>query len=69
MKFMAEMSNSVLASGALPKDYQEVFSWKVTEKPVRVIALNILGLLLFAIFGMLFSSLAINLGNLPSVCV
>ena len=54
------------ASGALPENYQEVLSWKVTGKPMRVIALNIVGVFLFIIFGMIFSSLAISVGRMPS---
>jgi sterol desaturase/sphingolipid hydroxylase (fatty acid hydroxylase superfamily) len=38
----------------------------VTEKRSRVITLNILGVLLFVIFGLIFSSLAVSLGKLPS---
>jgi hypothetical protein len=54
------------ASGALPENYQEVLSWKVTGKPMRVIALNIVGVILFVIFGMIFSSVAFRLGKMPS---
>jgi hypothetical protein len=54
------------ASGALPENYQEVLSWKVTGKPIRVVALNIVGLILFVIFGMIFSSMAFGLGKIPS---
>lgn len=63
---MQTISDTIPASGALPDDYQEVLSWKVTEKPMRVIALNIVGVILFVIFGMFFSSLAIRLGKMPS---
>ena len=62
---MAKINNSILISGSLPNDYQEVLSWKVTEKPSRVIALNIFGVFLFIIFGVIFSSIAISLGKLP----
>lgn len=55
----------MLTMEALPENYQEVLSWKVTEKPIRVIALNIAGLILFVIFGTIFSSIAIRLGKLP----
>jgi hypothetical protein len=60
------INDQLPASGALPDDYQEVLSWKVTGKPMRVIALNIFGLLLFIIFGVIFSSAAINLGRLSA---
>ena len=63
---MTEISNPIPALGTLPNDYQEILSWKVTGKPIRVIALNILGLILFVIFGMIFSWLAFSLGKLPS---
>jgi hypothetical protein len=58
--------NPTTTSGALPENYQEVLYWKVTEKPMRVIALNIVGVILFVIFGMVFSSLAIGVGKMPS---
>jgi hypothetical protein len=60
---MPETKN-ILASGSLPDDYQEVLYWKMTEKRSRVITVNILGLLLFVIFGLIFSSLAVSLGKL-----
>ena len=63
---MPENNNPILASGSLPSDYQEVLSWKVTEKRSRVITLNILGVLFFVIFGLIFSSLAVRLGKLQS---
>ena len=62
---MPEINSTIPASGSLPDDYQEVLNWKVTEKTSRVIYLNIFGLLLFFIFGLLFYSLAVSLGNLP----
>lgn len=63
---MQTINDTIPASGALPENYQEVLSWKVTEKPMRVIALNIAGLILFVIFGMIFSSMAFGLGKIPS---
>jgi hypothetical protein len=63
---MAEINNPIPASGTLPDDYQEVLSWKVTGKPMRVIAMNILGLILYVIFGLIFYGLAFSLGKLPS---
>jgi hypothetical protein len=39
--FMQTINDQIPASGVLPDDYQEVLSWKVTGKPMRVIALNI----------------------------
>jgi hypothetical protein len=61
---MPETNKTILASGSLPNDYQEVLYWKVMEKPSRVIILNILAGLLFVIFGLIFSSLAVSLGKL-----
>ncbi len=63
---MQTINDQIPATGVLPNDYQEVLSWKVTGKPRRVIALNVVGIFLFIIFGMIFSSLAISLGKLPS---
>jgi hypothetical protein len=61
---MPEISDPV--SGSLPNNYQEVLYWRLTEKHIRVIILNILGLFLFVIFGLFFSSVAASLGNLPA---
>ena len=63
---MQTINDQISTSGALPDNYQEVLSWKVTGKPVRVIVLNILGILLFIVFGMVFSSIAISVGKMPS---
>jgi hypothetical protein len=62
---MQKINNQIPTSGLLPDDYQEVLSWKVTGKPIRVITLNVLGVLLFVIFGVIFSNLALSLGKLP----
>ncbi len=59
--------DQIPASGALPENYQEVLSWKLTGKPMRVIALNVVGVIFFFIFGMIFSSIAFGLGKMPSV--
>jgi hypothetical protein len=63
---MQTINDQIPAAGALPDDYQEVLSWKVTGKPMRVLALNIFGVLLFIIFGVIFSSIAIRVGRMPS---
>jgi len=63
---MLTINDQIPASGVLPDNYQEVLSWKVTGKPMRVIVLNILGILLFIIFAVIFSSVAISVGKLPS---
>lgn len=54
------MNDQIPVMGALPDNYQEVLSWKVTGKPIRVIVLNVFGLILFGIFGVIFSSIAIR---------
>jgi len=63
---MQTINDQIPTSGSLPDDYQEVLSWKVTGKPMRVIVLNVFGVILLIIFGMIFSSLAIGVGKLPS---
>ena len=63
---MKTINDQIPASGTLPDNYQEVLSWKLTGKPMRVIAMNILSVFLFVIFGWIFSWLAFNLGKLPS---
>jgi hypothetical protein len=62
---MQKIHDPISASGSLPGNYQEVLSWKVAGQPKRVITLNVLGLLLFVIFGVIFSGLAVSLGKLP----
>jgi len=63
---MQTINDQIPASGALPENYQEVLSWNVTGKPMRVIALNFVGILLFILFGMVFSRMAGSLGMLPA---
>jgi hypothetical protein len=63
---MQKINNLIPTSGLLPSDYQEVLYWKVTEKPIRVITMNILGVFLFVIFGAIFSNIAVSLGKVPS---
>ena len=63
---MQTINDQIPISGSLPDDYQEVLSWKVTGKPMRVLALNIFGVILFILFGMIFSILAIGLGKMSS---
>lgn len=62
---MQKTNDQIPASGSLPDNYQEVLSWKVTGKPMRVITLNILGIFLLVVFGLIFSGLAFSLGKLP----
>jgi hypothetical protein len=63
---MQTINDQVSTAGELPENYKQALSWKVTGKPMRVIALNIVGVILFILFGMVFSSLAIRLGKMPS---
>ena len=50
----------------MPEAYHEVLYWKITEKPSRLIFVQILALVSFFLFGLLFVSLAIILGKLPT---
>jgi hypothetical protein len=63
--YLIPVPDLIRTSGSLPNDYQEVFSWKLTGKPCRVITLNILSVFPFVIFGVIFSGLAFSLGQLP----
>lgn len=63
---MKTINDKIPASGTVPNDYQEVLYWTLTGKPMRVIAMNILSVFPFIIFGWIFSWLAFNLGKLPS---
>jgi hypothetical protein len=62
---MSEIATPIPTAGSLPNDYQEVLYWKVTEKPIRVVTLQVLAFLCLVIFGLIFTNLAINLGKLP----
>ena len=62
---MAKTTKIIPAPGALPNDYQEALSWKVTEKPVRVVMLNLFALFLFVVFGVIFAIIAVSLGKFP----
>lgn len=62
---MTAINNIILTSGTLPDDYQEVLYWIVTGKPMRVITMNILGLVPLVISGAIFAWLAFSLGKLP----
>ena len=53
-------------SGLLPDGYLEVLHWRVTERRIQVVGIQILAVLSFVIFGVIFSSLAVSLGKLPS---
>ena len=64
---MPGINNTIQILGSLPDGYQEVLHWRVTENRSRLIILQILGLICFVIFGIIFSILAITLGKLPSI--
>lgn len=53
-------------SGALPDGYHEVLYWRVTDKPVRVIVLQAVGVLLLLVFGVIFFNIAGSLGRMPT---
>jgi hypothetical protein len=63
---MPEITHFIPASGSLPNDYQEVLNWRVTGKPGRVIAVQILSVLSLVIFGVIFFGLAVTLGKSPT---
>ena len=52
--------------GALPDGYEQALYWRVTDKPVRFVGLQLLSVICLVIFGAVFFSLAITLGKLPS---
>ena len=52
--------------GFIPNGYNEVLYSKITEKPMRVIVMQILSILLFVFFSMLFFNLVNRLGNYPT---
>ena len=62
---MSVINNQIFNSGTLPNNYQEVLNWKLTGQPMRVVIMNILGVFLFFIFGLIFSNVAVGLGKLP----
>jgi hypothetical protein len=54
-----------IKSGSIPTNYQEIQHWSISEKPIRIVLLQIFGLLLFFIFGLIFSFLAFRIGKMP----
>lgn len=61
------MTNRPIRSAdALPADYSEVLYWRVTATAARIIAAQVLGLAAFVVFGVLFSALAVSLGQAPA---
>jgi len=65
-KSMPDKNNNAPVSGSIPDDYQEILHWKLTEKPIQVIVLQIVGIILFVIFGLILFRIAIGVGKLPS---
>jgi hypothetical protein len=63
---MRNTDEPIPVAGALPEAYHEVLYWKATEKPSRLIMIQALALVSFFLFGLLFVSLAISLGKLPT---
>jgi hypothetical protein len=61
---MSESNAPIAAQGRLPEGYREVLYWTITEKPSRVVALQIFSIPLFFAFGWVFYRLAIGLGRL-----
>jgi len=63
---MPENNDFIPTSGALPDDYRQTLYWRMPEKLIRVILLQILALPLAGFSGLIFFGLAINLGKLPA---
>ena len=59
------MNPTRIAPGTLPDGYQEVLYYRL-NKPIRLVVLQILSVLLFVVFGLIFWNVAIGLGKLPS---
>ncbi len=65
-KSIPEIGNQIPRPGSLPNHYQEVLYWTVIKKTSRVVALQLLALFSFVIFGVIFFGLAVTLGKMPS---
>ncbi len=52
--------------GALPDSYREVLYWRVTDTTARLLVAQALAIAGFLIFGVLFTTLAMALGGMPS---
>ena len=59
------MNPTRIAPVTLPDGYQEVLYYRL-NKPIRLVVLQILSILLFVVFGLIFWNVAIGLGKLPS---
>jgi hypothetical protein len=59
------MSASILLPANLPAGYRHAGYWQLSASRGRLIAVNLLGLLLFIAAGYVFGSLAVSLGHLP----
>lgn len=64
-KSMNNANTPIPAPRSLPENYQEVLDWKVTGRPDRIVIMNVLGVFLFILFGVIFFSLAVRVGRLP----
>jgi hypothetical protein len=62
---MKDINRTAPAAGSLPENYQEVLYWKLTEKPIRVIGLQLLSIPLFVVSSLIFLGLAISVRKLP----
>lgn len=56
----------LLLHGSLPTGYEEVLQWRLSDKPIRVIVLQLLAVPLFIVAGLIFLGLAVSLGELPA---
>lgn len=63
---MSNNNSKITLSGSLPEDYQEALHWTIKENPGRLILLQVLAVPLCVLSVLIFSRLAVSLGNLPS---
>ncbi len=54
-----------MRSGTLPADYSEELHWNISGKTFRFAAVQLSGLVLFALFGWAFFILSVEIGKLP----
>jgi hypothetical protein len=63
---MPNNNRELPSPGSLPEGYQEVLHWTIKESTTRLILLQILAIPLCMLSALVFSRLAVNLGQLPS---
>ena len=63
---MRETQTMVPHPGSLPSEYEEILNWKLSDKRIRLIGVQLLVVPLFVIFGVVFSAVAVSIGRLPS---